>query len=351
LTQSESQSDCDMRALVLPFSTVALASAASLRDVPLGECHSCEALCFEDCTAQFYGEVIQADRRDYELKQRMLRENGGGSLSARGLAGVRAASLLAAESAAWHSPEQLAVTIREFNDCISQDKCATHPVAVATAKCPLGASQESLLEVRHAKCGIGGAQNQTCTQQCAVQAVGPQDQKAVATLLQKGSGFPHAPVSRGAFSEGKMTLDFCFKSCLAVTCGCSDAPGFSKISKLSNQIKKNDAHGEPVADTEPSWQYRAATRPECAGGIPGKKVNKGLWNNFGGGWSEVCTNNYMNSFFGPAYPGAAEQLKRCKSKATDDAAFGCSWNGRTCVAAMNVPSMPCFVRFKRDPTL
>jgi len=202
------------------------------------------------------------------------------------------------------------------------------------------------------KCLVG---EQPCAQKCVDKVVGQKNETSVApakvSLLQKKKGFPHAPVDRGAFEEGKMTLDFCFKSCLAVTCGCSSAPGFEKIDKLFRQIKKNENHGDPVTDTPASWQFEAASQQECANGIPGKKINSKLYANIGGAYSEICTKEYYDAFYGPAWPQMKDALKKCKSRALEDQKFGCSWNGADCVFAGTTPALPCFKRFKRDPTL
>jgi len=205
--------------------------------------------------------------------------------------------------------------------------------------------------IAEAQCVSG---DQPCTQGCASKAIGQVDSMAPAFVqknLRRSSGFPHAPVNRGAFAEGKMTLDFCMKSCLAVTCGCSSAPGFEKIDKLFRQIKKNENHGDPVADTPASWQYEPAKQAECAGGIPGKKINSGLYANLGTGYKAICTKEHFESFYGPAWSGEKEALKKCKSRALEEQKYGCSWNGADCVFAGTLPASPCFKRFKRDPTL
>merc|ERR1719421_1289583 len=121
--------------------------------------------------------------------------------------------------------------------------------------------------------------------------------------------FPARPVMVGSFSRIGLTLDFCFKSCLAVTCGCSDAPGFEKLDKMVDQVKNNLVAGAPVADTKPTWQYAPATLAECGKGM--KKVTNQIFIYTGksgdgdGGWVEICTQTMMNSMFGPAFPQAA----------------------------------------------
>jgi len=332
-------------AAILGFSAVAEAA----KDVPKGECHSCEVLCFEDCAARYDSEIIQAERRDAALKQKMIDTHGSSHASARGIVLAQDAP-----TADQKSPE-MGKAVGDFVTCLKADKCPNHPAP--GAGCQLGetqanstkANKTSLLAETHCVSG-----DQPCTQGCAAKALGAPDAKAPAFVqknLRRSSLYPRAPVTRGAFSSGKMTLDFCMKSCLAVTCGCSSAPGFEKISKLFKQIKVNHDAGDPVADTKATWQFKAATQQECANGIPGKKINKDLYVNFGQGWSEICTQDYFDAFFGPAYPGTKEALKRCKSRALEDQKFGCSWNGMDCVMTANVPAFPCFKRFKRDPTL
>jgi hypothetical protein len=304
----------------------------------------------EDCVQQYYGEVIQGERRDAELKQRMVEKHGAGHASARGLAGY---ALKQDEPSAPVVDQKQVVTA--FNDCLSIDKCPTH--TMPGAGCSLNATQHNATQsnktalIAEAQCVTG---DQPCTQGCVAKTAKQFDSQAPAFMqknLRRSSGFPHAPVKRGAFASGKMLLDECMKSCLAVTCGCSSAPGFEKINKLFKQIKTNENHGEPVADTPPSWQFEAATQQECANGIPGKKINSGLFANIGGAYSEICTKEYFDAFYGPAWPQMKDALKKCKSRALEDQKFGCSWNGADCVFAGTTPAIPCFRRFKRDPSL
>jgi len=332
-----------MMSRLFVLATAAVAVAA--KDVPVGECHKCESYCMEDCVANFYGEVIQGERRDAELKQRMVDKHGSGHASARGLAGV---ALVQSPDAPVVDQKQV---VNAFVDCLATDKCPTHP----GPGCSLNATQSNTTNktalIEKKQCVTG---DQPCTSGCVAKAVQQTDSKAPSFMqrnLRKSSGFPHAPVKRGAFASGKMTLDECMKSCLAVTCGCSSAPGFEKINKLFKQIKKNENHGEPVADTPPSWQFEAASQQECANGIPGKKIKSGLFANIGGSYNEICTKDYFDKFYGPAWPQMKSALKKCKSGALDDQKFGCSWNGADCVFAGTTPALPCFKRFKRDPSL
>merc|ERR1719281_1437019 len=74
------------------------------------------------------------------------------------------------------------------------------------------------------------------------------------SLLQKRA-YPKFSVKINAFSKGKMTLDHCFKYCLAATCGCSDAPGFGDPKDLKAAIKANSV-AKGVTDTKPAAQYK-----------------------------------------------------------------------------------------------
>jgi hypothetical protein len=300
----------------------------------------------EDCVQQFYGEVIQGERRDAELKQRMVDKHGAGHASARGLAGYALSQ---------DAPVDQKQVVNSFVDCLENDKCPTHPMP--GDGCALNGTHQNATQsnktalISQTQCVSG---DQPCTQGCVAKAVKQFDTKAPSFMqknLRRSSGFPHAPVKRGAFASGKMTLDECMKSCLAVTCGCASAPGFEKIDKLFKQIKMNENHGDPVADTPASWQFEVATQQECANGIPGKKVKSGLFANIGGAYNEICTKEYFDAFYGPAWPQMKDALKKCKSGALEDQKFGCSWNGADCVFAGTTPALPCFKRFKRDPTL
>merc|ERR1719337_730750 len=71
------------------------------------------------------------------------------------------------------------------------------------------------------------------------------------------------PVKINSFATGRQNLEQCFKSCLAATCGCEDAPGMEAIDDLAAAIKKNDAAKDPVSDTSPMFQYKHASIEEC----------------------------------------------------------------------------------------
>merc|ERR1719378_1590294 len=99
------------------------------------------------------------------------------------------------------------------------------------------------------------------------------------------------PVKINTFATGRQNLERCFKSCLAATCGCDDAPGMQAIDDLNGAIKANDMAKDPVEDTKPMGQYKAAAIEDCGKGMQGKKITKGLFVNMGGGpngYKEVC---------------------------------------------------------------
>merc|ERR1719387_1130835 len=113
-------------------------------------------------------------------------------------------------------------------------------------------------------------------------------------------------------------MDQCLKYCLAATCGCEDAPGFEKREKT---VKANTAAGTPVKDLPAAPQYKPAKIEECAKGMIGKKVAKGLYIKLGGGpmdYVEVCTPEFLSAV---GAPEGAEA--KCKSAASDDSKYGC----------------------------
>jgi len=364
---------------------------AAFGDVPVGVCHQCEVTCFTDCANKYNREIIEPEQREYELKQRMLRENGGGHLSARGLAGVRLASRLvqrAAESSAnvttkavsegrshhifsWRASnpdaekkklakkQELARSMR-FAACLERSQCPSHSLARGSSiasHCPQFVEPPaSLLALRGSGTAVNGRRGSQCAMRCADE-IAQDDLKdsEEPSLLEAKGPFPNYPVRHGMFAKGVLNLDFCLKSCLAVTCGCSDAPGFDAIDQLFGQIKNNIKVGFPVEDTNPEWQYHPATMADCAKGHPGKKINEKLFiftgSTFGdGGWVEVCTTDLISSIYGPAYPDTKQILTRCQSEKVDDSDFGCVWNNKEnmCLVGFVPMTVECQVRGKRD---
>lgn len=146
-------------------------------------------------------------------------------------------------------------------------------------------------------------------------------------------------------------MDFCLKSCLSVTCGCGDAPGFDTLDKLYRHTKANDALGGPVKDTPPSTQYRKATLAECGKGVYGAKITSGLFVNYGTGWNEICTEAFMTNTL-PAGTDTAPSLKRCASTADTDYDYGCKWDndsghGGECVVGF-MKMGKCMIKYTDD---
>lgn len=308
-----------MLTLILLFS-----AASANQDVPLGECHQCEVTCFEDCSAKYQKEIMDDDLGSF-LQQ--PKEN------------------------------KTVEMVTKYTKCLEDDKCpCKETVDVSPAK---GSKQVALMAGEKKKKGKCAAMV-PCSAQCAAK-VADADIAAMVnqtnqtlnsskrSLLQK-RGFPLHSVKIGAFSKGKMTLDHCFKYCLAATCGCADAPGFGDKKELRAAIKANSVAGG-VTDTKPSAQYRPAKQMECAKGIPGKKVAKGLYIKLGGGpggMVEVCTKDFISKVLGPDGDPAAV-AKKCKSGASDDAKYGCLWDSKKGVCHVGFsPILHCQTKYFND---
>jgi hypothetical protein len=183
--------------------------------------------------------------------------------------------------------------------------------------------------------------------------------------------YPIHSVQVGIFSRGAMNMDQCLKFCLAATCGCDKAPGLDTIDKLFKAIKANDAAnpgekdfshreaagdgpdlGGAVADTHSSYKFRPAKIEECAKGMIGKKVAKGLYIDMGGGVGgelEICSKELMERIFGPG--DHSKKLKLCKSTKSDDAKWGCVWNEKKGFCGVGFsPNLHCLKRYITDPT-
>jgi len=278
-----------------------LALGLASADVPLGECHQCEVTCFEDCGAKFQREIMDDDTflqlRAEPLKN-LTQEN------------------------------HTTAFVSKYTKCLEDDKCPCKEDAKSKGK------QLQLMagDKKKGRCAVGEV---PCAAKCSAKVAdeeiasltkqaAPTDNTTKRSLLQKRN-FPLHAVKIGSFSKGKMTLDHCFKYCLAATCGCADAPGFGD-DKL---IKANKVAGG-VTDTAPAAHYRPAKVEECAKGMPGKKVAKGLYIKLGGGpggMAEVCTKDFISKVLGPDGDPAAV-AKKCKSGASDDAKYGCVWDNK-----------------------
>jgi len=305
-----------------------LLGAQALHDVPVGECHGCEATCFEDCSLKYDREIMQDDF--LQLPKENLKENRTKTLS------------------------------EEFGTCLQEDKC---PCEKEDAK---RAGKVSLLEKKKAFCPVGEL---PCARKCGQKVLSNFHDKLMQkrakagkkqVLLQKD--YPIHSVSVGVFSRGAMNMDQCLKFCLAATCGCDKAPGLDTIDKLFKAIKENDDalpgeknfdhHKTAVKDTAPSKQFKPATINECAKGMIGKKVSKGLYIDMGdgvGGELEICSDKFLERVFGPG--DHSKQTALCKSTKSDDAKWGCVWNDVKGYCSVGFsPNLRCQKKFIRDPS-
>jgi len=258
----------------------------------------------------------------------------------------------------------------EYSNCLKDEKCP----------CPKEQEKNgtSLLQkvVPNATCAMSDTKNATsCAVGCSSKVVSVAHAKLEAKkktktgkkqmfLDTKEKDYPIHSVTVGVFSRGAMNMDQCLKFCLAATCGCDKAPGLDSIDKLFKAIKQNDAalpgekdfaHHEPataVADTHGSYKFRPAKIEECAKGIIGKKVAKGLYIDMGGGVGgeiEICSKELMERIFGPG--DHSEKMKLCKSTKSDDAKWGCVWNEKKGYCGVGFsPNLHCLKRYIGDPT-
>jgi len=301
---------------------IVLSDVEALHDVPLGECHGCEVTCFEDCALKYDREIMQADF----LQTSKEKEN---------------------RTQIWG---------REFGDCLEQDNCP----------CEKEDNKTSLLQVKKAFCPVGEV---PCARKCGLKVLDNFMKKSKGVkpakkqvLLQKD--YPIHSVSVGVFAKGAMNMDQCLKFCLAATCGCDKAPGLDTIDKLVKAIKQNDAavpgekdfshheHKTAVEDTHQSSQFRPAKIDECAKGMIGKKVSKGLYIDMGGGVGgelEICSDKFLARIFGPG--DTSKQKKLCQSTKSDDTEWGCVWNEVKGYCSVGFsPNLRCQKKFFDDPS-
>jgi hypothetical protein len=316
---------------------------AALRDVPLGECHGCEVTCFEDCSLKYTREIMQDDFIQIPTKTVNKTER------------------------------KLTMIGQEYMDCLKSEKC---PCPKEEAKAKNGTV--SLLQ--NATCAVQSNGAEPCAQGCSQKIVTAAHAKLEAKKKTKTGkkqvflekAYPIHSVQVGIFSRGAMNMDQCLKFCLAATCGCDKAPGLDTIDKLVRAIKQNDAAnpgekdfshrdvdtsgpdlGGAVADTHKSYKFRPAKIEECAKGMIGKKVSKGLYIDMGGGVGgelEICSTKFLARIFGPGDHSDKEKL--CKSTKSDDATWGCVWNGKKGFCGVGFsPNLRCLKRYINDPTV
>jgi len=306
------------------------AHAGAVRDVPKGYCHDCEVTCFEDCVLKFDREIIVPDvtdskrlsRKDTAVEAHMKKKLHGVVLSQN----ATASTLTDA-----------------YGSCLVKDQCP----------CPHDDKKTSFLGASTGKamCAVGakgcavGCVNKTLDAPSLLQEAvkpGPSDPDDAAIPWSINIH----PVKINTFATGRQNLEQCFKSCLAATCGCDDAPGMQAIDDLNGAIKQNDMAKDPVEDTHPMWQYKPADIVDCGKGMAGKKITKGLYVNIGGHHKEVCQDEFFEAMGSAADAGK----KNCASSKAKLA--GCLWDEtkEACVYGLK-KTMRCDSRYKDDDKL
>jgi hypothetical protein len=327
----------------------ASASRVALRDVPLGECHGCEVTCFEDCALKYDREILQDDA--FIQAPRKVENKTAKNLTFKSPIGQVYVDCLKEEDCP--CPKDKAKGAKNGTAFLQNATCAIEPNKTA-ASCATDCSHK-VLELAHAK-----LEKKKSTKNMKKQM-----------FLETEKAYPIHSVQVGIFSRGAMNMDQCLKFCLAATCGCDKAPGLDTIDKLFKAIKQNDAAnpgekdfshreaagdspdlGGAVADTHGSYKFRPAKIEECAKGMIGKKVAKGLYIDMGGGVGgelEICSTELMERIFGPG--DHSKKLKMCKSTKSDDAKWGCIWNEKKGYCGIGFsPNLHCQKRYINDPS-
>merc|ERR1719160_673949 len=249
-------------------------------------------------------------------------------------------------------------------DCLKEENCP----------CP----KEQAKGAKNATCAVQPKGAASCAQGCSHQVLesahtkleNKKNTKNVKKQMFLEKAYPIHSVQVGIFAKGAMNMDQCLKFCLAATCGCDKAPGLDTIDKLFKAIKQNDAAnpgekdfshredasgpdlGGAVADTHGSYKFRPAKIEECAKGMIGKKVSKGLYIDMGGGVGgelEICSKELMERIFGPG--DHSEKMKLCKSTKSDDAmGMPMEREKRQYCGVGFSPNLRCQVRYMKDPS-
>jgi len=315
---------------------VSSVGAVGRRDVPLGYCHDCEVTCFEDCAVKFDREIITPDvtgsdrlsRGDTRVEAQMKKTMYGVVLN--------------------QQPKQMASS---YSSCLEEEKCACGHDARAKGPSFLAvAGHAKKCQVGNRPCALGCV-NKTLDKALALTqtgesvAPGPKDLDDAAIPW---SIHVH-PVVINSFSTGRQDLEQCFKSCLAATCGCGDAPGMEGIDEQYRAIKVNDMSDDPVIDSPPMWQYKNADIVDCGKGMQGNKVTEGLYVDLRGGpegWVEICSDDFFTQQGTPADVGK----RNCAN--TKALLAGCVWDELrgSCVYGLK-KLFKCYVRYLDDNKL
>jgi len=320
---------------------VAASGASALRDVPKGYCHDCEVTCFEDCAVKFDREIIQADltgkdrlsRADTAVEAHMKKKMHG---------------VVLRQEPAKNATEAL---VGSFSSCLAEDKCPCAREAQAK-KAPsflAHGGDKRRCAVGEKKCAVGCAQKATGGTPALAQVgqgvkPGPREDTAAVPW----SVNIH-PVKINSFATGRQNLETCFKSCLAATCGCDDAPGMEAIDDMVAAIKKNDQAKDPVSDSTPSFQYKHAAIEDCGKGMHGKKITSGLYADLAGGpegWVEVCSDDFFKAM------GKAPDVEKKNCKSSKALLAGCIWDETKSQCVYGLKKLiRCYSRYTDDDKL
>jgi len=320
--------------------------ANALRDVPKGYCHDCEVSCFEDCALKFDREITVPDvtgmdrlsREDTRVEKHMKKTMYGVVLSQNGTGAAAKAT----------SNAKLLKLSSSYSDCLKQDRCpCSHDAKGKGSSFLAAASSAKKCKVSKRPCALGCV-NKTLDQAPALAQTatrvepGPKDADDAAIPWSVNVH----PVKINTFSTGRQNLEQCYKSCLAATCGCDDAPGMEAIDDLHGAIKANDMAKDPVEDSSPMWQYKHADIVDCGKGMQGKKITKGLYMDLVGGpegWVEVCSEDFFTAQGTPADIGK----KNCDNGKALLA--GCLWDDLKGACVYGLKKMfHCYTRYMDD---
>jgi len=309
------------------FALVACSPGVALRDVPKGYCHDCEVTCFEDCVVKFDREIIQPDLTD---KKRLSRKDTAVEAHMK----KKLHGVVLSQNATGSELKEA------YSSCLDKEQCP----------CPHDAKKASFLGAAagKSKCAVGapkcalGCVNKTLDAPALLQSAvkpGPSD--------PEDASIPWSinihPVKINTFATGRQNLERCFKSCLAATCGCDDAPGMQAIDDLNGAIKANDMAKDPVEDTEPMFQYKPAAIEECGKGMQGKKITKGLFVRVSGPYTEVCSDKFFEAM------GKAPDVEKKNCASSKALLAGCIWDTtkEKCVYGLN-KILQCWSRYTDD---
>jgi len=319
---------------------------SGLRDVPKGYCHDCEVTCFEDCAMKYDREIITPDltgadrlsRGESRVEAQMKKKMYGVVLNQNG-------TKIASKAA--RNAEALKL-VSKYSSCLTEAKCpCSHRDQDKRSSFLAGSASAKKCKAEKRPCALGCVNRTLDRAPALVQtsmqvAPGPKDPDDAAIPW---SVHVH-PVQINTFATGRQGLEQCFKSCLAATCGCDDAPGMEGIEDQYAAIKKNDEAKDPVEDTPPMWQYKHADIVDCGKGMAGKKITEGLYADLAGGpegWVEVCSDDFFSAMGTPGDIGK----KNCGNNKALLA--GCVWDDVEGACVYGLKKMiKCYTRYVDD---